>query len=184
MKIAYNPKSVGPLTSAPTGDYLNAITFDLAGHNIFARGEMFKGTDTTYEVFKKYTSDDAGGYNGLVPAPSYNGGSNVRFLREDGSWQAITSNSYRPLLINNTIILDSQNNKGFNLVSNSSITLNPKKDSNSNYTGEVVIDALNATQSQSGFMSAADKTKLDNMTFTPGAGFSGTLADAFTTITA
>lgn len=184
MKIAYNPKSVGPLTSAPTGDYLNAITFDLAGHNIFARGEMFKGTDTTYEVFKKYTSDDAGGYNGLVPAPSYNGGSNVRFLREDGSWQAITSNSYRPLLINNTTILDSQNNKGFNLVSNSSITLNPKKDSNSNYTGEVVIDALNATQSQSGFMSAADKTKLDNMTFTPGAGFSGTLADAFTVITA
>lgn len=184
MKIAYNPTSEGPLISAPTGDYLNAITFDLAGHNIFARGEMFKGTDTTYEVFKKYTSDDAGGYNGLVPAPSYNGGSNVRFLREDGSWQAITSNSYRPLLINNTTILDSQNNKGFNLVSNSSITLNPKKDSNSNYTGEVVIDALNATQSQSGFMSAADKTKLDNMTFTPGAGFSGTLADAFTVITA
>jgi hypothetical protein len=48
MKIAFNPKSAAPLNKAPSGDYLNAITFDLAGHNIFARGELFKGTDTTY----------------------------------------------------------------------------------------------------------------------------------------
>lgn len=182
MRIAYNPMSKAPLTQAPSGDYLNAITFDLPGQTIYARGQEFKGTDTTYDVFSKYTSDNAGGYNGLVPAPSYNGGSNVRFLREDGSWQVIQSNSYRPLSINNTTILDSQNDKGFNLVSNSAITLNPKKDANSNYTGEVVIDASDATQSQSGFMSAADKAKLDNMTFTPGDGFSGTLADAFTAI--
>lgn len=44
MRIAYNPTSAAPLTSAPTGDYLRAITFDLAGHNIFTRGEIFKGT--------------------------------------------------------------------------------------------------------------------------------------------
>lgn len=44
MRIAYNPKSVEPLKVAPTGDYLNAITFDLAGHNIYTRGEIFKGT--------------------------------------------------------------------------------------------------------------------------------------------
>lgn len=84
MKIAYNPTSAAPLNGAPSGDYLNAITFDLAGHNIYARGEMFKGTDTTYEVFKKATQS-AVGYNGLVPAPSYTD-TNVRFLREDGTW--------------------------------------------------------------------------------------------------
>jgi hypothetical protein len=48
MKIAFNPTTAAPLTQAPSGDYLKAITFDLAGHNIFTRGEMFKGTDTTY----------------------------------------------------------------------------------------------------------------------------------------
>lgn len=180
MRIAYNPKSEAPLTAAPTGKYLNAITFDLAGHNIFTRGEMFKGTDTTYEVFRKATQS-AVGYNGLVPAPSYNSGSIVRFLREDGNWVE-PINTYRPVSINDTTILDSTNTKALNLKSNGAIVLNPLMDSNSKYTGEVVIFANEVTQSQSGFMSAADKIKLDNMTFTPGDGFSGTLADAFTTI--
>lgn len=180
MRIAYNPKSEAPLLSAPTGDYLNAITFDLAGHNIFTRGEMFKGTDTTYEVFKKATST-AEGYNGLVPAPSYNGGSVTRFLKEDGSW-AIPTNTYRPVSINDTLILNDTNTKALNLKSSGAIILNPLTDSNSKYTGEIVVSANDATQNESGFMSAADKIKLDNMTFTPGDGFSGTLADAFTTI--
>lgn len=82
MKIAYNPKTGAALTTAPAN---NDITFDLRGLNIFVRGEKFKGTDTTYSVFKKHTSAGSGGYNGLVPVPSYTA-TNIRFLREDGTW--------------------------------------------------------------------------------------------------
>lgn len=82
MKIAYNPTTAAALTTAPNN---NDITFDLKGLNIFTRGIKFKGTDTTYSVFKKHTSNGSGGYNGLVPVPSYTA-TNVRFLREDGTW--------------------------------------------------------------------------------------------------
>lgn len=82
MKIAYNPTTAAALTTAP---HNNDITFDLKGLNIFTRGIKFKGTDTTYSVFKKHTSSGSGGYNGLVPVPSYTA-TNVRFLREDGTW--------------------------------------------------------------------------------------------------
>ena len=82
MKIAYNPTTAAALTTAPNN---NDITFDLKGLNIFTRGIKFKGTDTTYSVFKKHTSSESGGYNGLVPVPSYTA-TNVRFLREDGTW--------------------------------------------------------------------------------------------------
>lgn len=82
MKIAYNPKTAAALTTAPAN---NDITFDLRGLNIFVRGEKFRGTDTTYSVFKKHTSAGSGGYNGLVPVPSYTA-TNIRFLREDGTW--------------------------------------------------------------------------------------------------
>lgn len=82
MKIAYNPKTAAALTTAPAN---NDITFDLRSLNIFVRGAKFKGTDTTYSVFKKHTSAGSGGYNGLVPVPSYTA-TNIRFLREDGTW--------------------------------------------------------------------------------------------------
>lgn len=90
MKIAYNPKTSTALTTAPAN---NDITFDLSGLNIFARGVKFKGTDTTYSVFKKHTSTSGGGYNGLVPVPSYTT-TNIRFLREDGTWKSIDSYQY------------------------------------------------------------------------------------------
>lgn len=89
MKIAYNPITAAALTTAPAN---NDITFDLKGLNIFVRGVKFKGTDTTYSVFKKHTSSSGGGYNGLVPVPSYTS-TNTRFLREDGTWQ-VPSNQY------------------------------------------------------------------------------------------
>lgn len=93
MKIAYNPKTGAALTTAPAN---NDITFDLRGLNIFVRGEKFKGTDTTYSVFKKHTSAGSGGYNGLVPVPSYTS-TNIRFLREDGTWSIPTSLIYTQL---------------------------------------------------------------------------------------
>lgn len=43
MKIAFNPSTVAALTSPPDN---KDIIFDLRGHNIFARGVKFYGTDT------------------------------------------------------------------------------------------------------------------------------------------
>lgn len=89
MKLAYNPITEAALSNAPNS---NDIIFDLKGLNIFAKGVKFRGTDTTYSVFKKNTSSSGGGYNGLVPVPSYTT-SNSRYLREDGTWQ-VPSNQY------------------------------------------------------------------------------------------
>ena len=250
MRIAYNPKSAEPLKVAPSGDYQNAITFDLAAHNIYARGELFKGTDTTYEVFKKHTTSNNGGSNGLVPVPSYTTTA-IRFLREDGTWvvpnnsithlyvgakssnnnnnnNSATSNNntyiklfddttlrhqyqikgtglvtvssdasgnitinsaannyYRPISVNGTAILENDN-KALNLVQYGAVVLTPNTDTNGDYTGDVQISISEATQNSSGLLSAADKQKLDGLTFggeVGGGGFSGVLADAFTTIT-
>lgn len=93
MKVAYNPKTAAALTTAPAN---SDITFDLRGLNIFVRGEKFKGTDTTYSVFKKHTSAGSGGYNGLVPVPSYTA-TNIRFLREDGTWSIPAAFTYTQL---------------------------------------------------------------------------------------
>lgn len=91
MKIAYNPTTEAALTAAPSN---NDITFDLKGVAVYAKGVKFKGTDTTYSVFKKHTaSGNTGGYNGLVPVPSYTT-TTVRFLREDGTWATPTNATY------------------------------------------------------------------------------------------
>ena len=82
MKIAYNPKTAAALTTAPAN---NDITFDLSGLSIYVKGVRFKGTDTTYSVFKKHGSS-GGGYDGLVPVPDYNNDSKNRLLKEDGNW--------------------------------------------------------------------------------------------------
>ena len=89
MRIAYNPKTAAALSQAPAN---NDITFDLSGLSIYVRGVRFKGTDTTYSVFKKH-DENGGGYDGLVPVPDYNNGLFNRFLREDGTWQYITGTS-------------------------------------------------------------------------------------------
>lgn len=97
MNIAYNPLSESALSQAPSD---NDILFDLPGECIYARGVQFKGTDTIYQVFKKNTSSQGGGYNGLVPAPDYQE-SNSRYLREDGKW-IIPESQYRYQSLNNT----------------------------------------------------------------------------------
>ena len=75
MKIAYNPITENPLSSAPYND----ITFDLPGFAIYAKGVKFDGRTLTPFTNKQ---------DGLVPAP--NNGSDKRFLRQDGTWQEVT----------------------------------------------------------------------------------------------
>lgn len=47
MKIAFNPSTVASLIASPNN---KDITFDLRGHNIFARGVKFQGTDTWRDI--------------------------------------------------------------------------------------------------------------------------------------
>jgi len=81
MKLAYNPSDKPALTGVSSDN--KDIIFDLSGIAIYARGVKFDGKTPT--VFKKHTSANTGGYDGLVPAPSY-ADSATRFLREDGTW--------------------------------------------------------------------------------------------------
>lgn len=183
MKIAFNPQTEAPIDQVPS-HCLNDIVFDLSGLSIFAKGVKIKGTDTTYELFKKHTSENSGGLDGLVPAPSYNNNSQTRFLKEDGTWEVPMTSSYRPIEVNSVTVIERDSDSPLNLEAGNKIALLPETDINSNYTGKVTISATyeNATQSSNGLMSAEDKYKLDNIVFTPGGDFSGTLADAFTTI--
>lgn len=54
MKIAFNSSTVEALITPPNN---KDITFDLRGHNIFARGVKFCGTDTWRPVVDNLTSD-------------------------------------------------------------------------------------------------------------------------------
>ena len=54
MKIAFNPSTVAALIAPPNN---KDVTFDLRGHNIFARGVKFQGTDTWRPVVDNLTSD-------------------------------------------------------------------------------------------------------------------------------
>lgn len=47
MRIAFNPSTVAALIAPPNN---KDITFDLRGHNIFARGVKFQGTDTWRDI--------------------------------------------------------------------------------------------------------------------------------------
>lgn len=132
MRIAYNPITEAALTTAPDN---NDITFDLKGLNIFVKGVKFKGTDTTYQVFKKHTSSSGGGYNGLVPVPSYTS-TNVRFLREDGTWQIPSSQYTYSQLTNQDLDTLKTEGKWYYLGEDNTVTNGP---SNINSGGELYV---------------------------------------------
>lgn len=132
MRIAYNPITEAALTTAPDN---NDITFDLKGLNIFVKGVKFKGTDTTYQVFKKHTSSSGGGYNGLVPVPSYTS-TNDRFLREDGTWQILSSQYTYSQLTNQDLDTLKTEGKWYYLGGDNTVTNGP---SNINSGGELYV---------------------------------------------
>jgi hypothetical protein len=94
---------------------------------------LFKGTDTTYEVFKKAAQQDAEGYNGLVPAPSYTDKS-VRFLREDGTWNIPHQ---RPIKLGGgDFITEEDYNKPLNIHSGDFISI-----THNDETGQITISS-------------------------------------------
>ena len=119
MRIAYNPKTAQALMSAPNNE---DITFDLSGLAIYVKGAKFEGK--AYSVFKKHTQNTTGGYDGLVPAPSYTE-TTERYLREDGTW-VVPTNYYRPISVNGTSILGN-NNTALNLVAGTNISITAER---------------------------------------------------------
>lgn len=131
MRIAYNPKTSAALTAAPSN---NDITFDLSGMAIYARGVKFDGK--AYNVFKKHASGNAGGYDGLVPAPSYNNNSKNRFLKEDGTWDTTNTLTWKDdVRATSTIPKDYLNSFTFIGIKNSSAIGLPTTDTFVNLIG-------------------------------------------------
>ena len=90
MKIAFNPSTVQALISPPNN---KDITFDLKGHNIFARGVKFCGTDTWRDIKINNVSIDS---NIL----DLRNGSNTTLTNTNG---IVTINStWRPIVDNLT----------------------------------------------------------------------------------
>ena len=146
------------------------------------------GQDTTYNAFRG-ASGTAAGAAGLVPAPAQ--GDQAKFLKADGTWATPTNTTYGEATTETAGLMSAADKKkldgveaGANKYTHPSYT--PKASGlykvTVDATGHVSaaaavekgdITALgipgqdttyqNATQSKAGLMSAADKTKLDNI---------------------
>lgn len=124
MKIAFNPSTVAALTTPPDN---KDITFDLRGHNIFARGVKFYGTDTnTWRDIK--INNVSIGSNVL----DLRNGSNTTLTNTDG---VVTINStWRPVVDNltsNSTTSSLSANQGRILAG----LINGKSDSDHNHDG-------------------------------------------------
>lgn len=139
------------ITTNAQGHVTNATA--VTKSDITALGIPAQDTNTTYSDMKGATSG-AAGTRGLVPAPA--SGASNRYLRSDGTWSV-------PPDTNTTYTLSSfgitataaELNYVDGVTSNIQTQLNGK--SPTSHTHSV------ATASVAGFMSAADKTKLDSL---------------------
>lgn len=139
MKIAFNPSTVAALTSPPDN---KDITFDLSGHNIFARGVKFYGTDTNTWRDIKVNNVSIGSHT-----LDLRNGSNTTLTNTNG---VVTINStWRPVVDNLT-----SNSTTSSLSANQGRVLagliNGKSDSDHNHdgryvkkSGDTMIGALN-----------------------------------------
>lgn len=81
----------------------------------------------------------------------------TKFLREDGKWVApsYTSDTHRPIKVNNNIDVLGNNTTALNLVAGSYITLTPEKNASGSYTGKITITSQDtwkaANTSQEGY---------------------------------
>lgn len=139
MKIAFNPSTVAALTSPPDN---KDITFDLRGHNIFARGVKFQGTDTNTWRDIKVNNVSIGSHT-----LDLRNGSNTTLTNTNG---VVTINStWRPVVDNLT-----SNSTTSSLSANQGRVLagliNGKSDSDHNHddryvkrSGDTMLGALN-----------------------------------------
>lgn len=127
MKIAFNPSTVAALTSPPDN---KDITFDLRGHNIFARGVKFQGTDTNTWRDIKINNVSIGSHT-----LDLRNGSNTTLTNTNG---VVTINStWRPVvdsLTSNSATSSLSANQGRVLAG----LINGKSDSDHNHDGRYV----------------------------------------------
>lgn len=127
MRIAFNPSTVAALTSPPDN---KDITFDLRGHNIFARGVKFYGTDTNTWRDIKINNVSIGSHT-----LDLRNGSNTTLTNTNG---VVTINStQRPVVDNltsNSTTSSLSANQGRVLVG----LINGKSDSDHNHDGRYV----------------------------------------------
>lgn len=139
MKIAFNPSTVAALTSPPDN---KDITFDLRGHNIFARGVKFQGTDTNTWRDIKINNVSIGSHT-----LDLRNGSNTTLTNTNGV--VIINSTWRPVVDNLT-----SNSATSSLSANQGRVLagliNGKSDSDHNHddryvkrSGDTMLGALN-----------------------------------------
>lgn len=139
MKIAFNPSTVAALTSPPDN---KDITFDLRGHNIFARGVKFQGTDTNTWRDIKINNVSIGSHT-----LDLRNGSNTTLTNTNGV--VIINSTWRPVvdsLTSNSATSSLSANQGRVLAG----LINGKSDSDHNHddryvkrSGDTMLGALN-----------------------------------------
>ena len=144
--------------------------------------------DTTYNAFKGATGAAAGAA-GLVPAPAQ--GDQAKFLKADGTWATPVNTTYEEATTSTAGLMSAADKTKLNGIENGANNYtHPSYTPQASGLYKVTVDATghvsaaaavekgditalgipaqdttyqNATQSKAGLMSAADKTKLDNI---------------------
>lgn len=171
-----------------TVDELGHVTATTAVAKSDITGLGIPAQDTTYAAFKGASSDAAGGA-GLVPAPAQ--GDEAKFLKADGTWGTPVNTTYEEATPDSAGLMSAADKTKLNGIEDGANKYtHPGYTPQDSGLYKITVDATghvsaasavekgditalgipgqdttyqNATQSTAGLMSAADKTKLDNI---------------------
>lgn len=171
-----------------TVDALGHVTATTAVAKADITGLGIPAQDTTYAAFKGATAEAAGGA-GLVPAPA--AGDQAKFLKADGTWGTPANTTYEEATTDAAGLMSAADKTKLDgIAPNANNYTHPSYTPQASGLYKVTVDATghvsavaavekgditalgipaqdttyqNATQSTAGLMSAADKTKLDNI---------------------
>ena len=171
-----------------TVDALGHVTATTAVAKADITGLGIPAQDTTYTAFKGASAEGAGGA-GLVPAPAQ--GDQAKFLKADGTWGTPVNTTYEEATTDTAGLMSAADKTKLNgIEAGANKYTHPSYTPQASGLYKVTVDATghvsaaaavekgditalgipgqdttyqNATQSTAGLMSAADKTKLDNI---------------------
>ena len=171
-----------------TVDELGHVTATTAVAKADITGLGIPAQDTTYNAFKGATAEGAGGA-GLVPAPAQ--GDQAKFLKADGTWATPANTTYEEATGEAAGLMSAADKTKLDgIEAGANKYTHPSYTPQASGLYKVTVDASghvsaaaavekaditalgipaqdttyqNATQSTAGLMSAADKTKLDNI---------------------
>ena len=188
MNKALRDKNGKDLTSYVTGLSVNGRTVTFTKGDGTSGTIQTQDTDTKYPSFKGATSSAAGG-TGLVPAPAQ--GDQAKFLKADGTWGTPENTTYKEATTSTAGLMSTADKTKLNgIETGANKYTHPSYTNRASGLYKITVDTTghvsaatavtksditalgipgqdttykNATQSQAGLMSAADKTKLDNI---------------------